>query len=322
MKKIIMSIMCIMLLLSMVLYLGKLVRPVETDDDIMAINTFHELPEGSVDVIVYGSSHAWKGLNTMKMYEDYGIGAYNYGTNWEKINTTKLFLKDSFRTQSPKVVLIETGLVETLKEDVDMDGEIYYTKAIPYSTEKREYLAQCFKGDIGRYISYYLPLVAFHENRENITEFSFREGLKWYYDFKSTMGFRGSDAITEVDIPDWSVFAQAELPDSSRDVLDDMVEACQKNNIELIFYTAPYMGEFNYSKALEQYAYEKGCIYIDFFKLIEEVGIDGKTDFQDAGHLNTNGANKLADYLGKYISDNYDLEDKRLLENNIWENGF
>ena len=45
-----------------------------------AIKTFHELPENSIDVIAYGSSHTWKGLNTMKMYEDYGIGAYNYGT--------------------------------------------------------------------------------------------------------------------------------------------------------------------------------------------------------------------------------------------------
>ena len=118
------------------------------------------------------------------------------------------------------------------------------------------------------------------------------------------MGFRSNGYVTEVEIPDWSTFEQLELPYKSRMVLDGIVQTCQDNDIELIFYTAPYAGEFNYSKAMEQYASEQGCIYIDFFKILEEVGIDGKKDFQDEGHLNTNGANKLADYLGNYIVSN------------------
>lgn len=47
------------------------------------------------------------------------------------------------------------------------------------------------------------------------------------------------------------------------------------------------------------------------------MGFDGKTDFKDTGHLNTHGANKLADCFGNYMTSNYDLEDKKLIEINI-----
>lgn len=50
------------------------------------------------------------------------------------------------------------------------------------------------------------------------------------------------------------------------------------------------------------------------------MGIDGNTDFIDPDHLNDSGAKKVANYLGKFISDNYDITDMRLLEKNIWEN--
>ena len=64
------------------------------------------------------------------MYEDYGIGAYNYATNWQKINTSALFLHDSLRTQSPKIALIETVFVDDPKMDSDLDGEIYHSQKL------------------------------------------------------------------------------------------------------------------------------------------------------------------------------------------------
>ena len=106
MKKIFGTICCLLLVLLGILGLGHLVRPTDTDDEIKAIKTFHSMPENSIEVIAYGSSHAWKGLETMEMYREYGIGAYNYGCNWQHINTTSLFIHDSLRTQSPKVLLI------------------------------------------------------------------------------------------------------------------------------------------------------------------------------------------------------------------------
>ena len=153
-------LLCLALIVAGIAGLGHITRPTGDDVAIDGIRAFHALPENSVDVIVYGSSHAWRNVNVNAMYDNYGIGAYNYAGNWQHLNTTWLFFHDSLRTQSPKVALIETFHVNSNLFDVDMDGEIYYTTAIPDSPYKRAYLESCFEGDVGRYLSYYIPLVA------------------------------------------------------------------------------------------------------------------------------------------------------------------
>ena len=42
-------------------------------------------------------------------------------------------------------------------------------------------------------------------------------------------------------------------------------------------------------------------VYINFFEKVEELGLDCNTDFQDKGHLNTSGAKKIANYIGKCL---------------------
>ena len=106
-KKIAASLLCLVLIAAGIAALGHVTRPTGDDVAIDGINAFHDLPENSLDVIVYGSSHAWRNVNVNTMYDNYGIGAYNYAGNWQHMDTTWLFFHDSLRTQSPKVALIE-----------------------------------------------------------------------------------------------------------------------------------------------------------------------------------------------------------------------
>lgn len=96
--------------------LSVLVRPVNTDNAFNAIETFHQQPEQSIDVIGFGSSHMFREFVPMELYTQYGIGAYNYGCNWQRINTTALFIKDALKTQSPDLILIETYQVNLVKQ--------------------------------------------------------------------------------------------------------------------------------------------------------------------------------------------------------------
>ena len=318
MKKLLATICCLLLIILGIHGLGHLVRPTDTDDEIKAIETFHSLPENSVEVIVYGSSHAWKGLDIMEMYREYGVAAYNYGCNWQRLNTTSLFIHDSLRTQSPKVILIETFRVGELLEDTDIIGEVFYTREIPSSDEKKEYLKHCFGEKLGRYLSYYVPLFAFHENWSELKRESFMANCATE-DYFSTMGFDESDEVVPVQLEDPETFEQHEIGDRAEDVLDDIVELCQEKNIEIIFYTVPYEGSYGFSAEMREYAEENGCQYINFFEKITEIGLDANTDFQDKGHLNTRGSRKIAKYLGRYIAENYDVTDMRTVEGNIWE---
>jgi hypothetical protein len=299
--------------------LGYIVRPTDTDTALYAINAFHDMPDNSMEVIGYGSSHMWRGLKPMEMYEKYGIGAYNYGCNWQKINTTELFIKDSLLTQSPKVILIETYYVNDLLQNTDINGEIYYTRGITEFEGKWQYLRQCFGNDKERYLSYYMPLCGFHDNWVNLAQGNFTKYVRDTSGFIQSKGYIGIANVSQVTIPDSSTFVQSELSPDAINVLDEIVEICNEKGIEIIFYTAPYEGEYYYSDAMKQYAQNNGCVYFNLFEYLDETGIDGETDFSDAGHLNESGAVKVADFLGEYIVNNYDVTDMRTIEGNLWE---
>lgn len=318
MKKLLATICCLLLIVLGILGLGHLVRPTDTDDEIKAIKTFHSLPENSVEVIAYGSSHAWKGLEVMEMYREYGIGAYNYGCNWQRINTTSLFIHDSLNTQLPKAILIETFRVAEILEDTDIIGEVFYTREIQNSEAKELYLKQCFLGKQERYLSYYVPLFAFHENWSKLKLDSFKINCAGE-DYLSTMGFDESDEIVPVQLEKNEAFEQKRISDKAEEILDGIVELCNANGIKIIFYTVPYEGNYKYSDYMRAYAEENSCVYINFFEKIDEIGLDSDTDFQDRGHLNTSGARKIANYLGKYITEKYDMTDMRTVKGNIWD---
>lgn len=317
-EKLIMCFLTLALTVGIIYKLGIIVRPTDTDDALNTINTFHDMPENTFEVIGYGSSHIQRGLNVMEMYEKHGIGAYNYGCNWQHINTTELFFKDSLLTQSPKVVLIETFLVNDLLQNVNINGEIYYTKGIAEFEGKQKYLKQCFGNVKERYLSYYMPLCAFHDNWVNLQENNFLASAD-NTNFYATMGYVYTTNVTPVTISDPSTFEQAELSEQAISVLDEIVNICKENNIEIIFYTAPWQGTYAYSDAIKAYARENGCVYFNLFEYLDYIGIDCETDFCDEAHLNDSGAIKVADFLGEYIINHYDVTDFRTVEGNIWE---
>ena len=298
--------------------LGWLMRPTNTDEAFCAIKTFHNMPENTFEVIGYGSSHIWKGLNAMQMYKDYGIGAYNYGCNWQHINTTLLFLADSLRTQSPKIVLIETYKVNELLINQDLNGEIYYTKEIANSPNKKDYIRQVCGNDIEKYLSYYFPVVSFHSNWNKIAQSNFNKNYN-KYDFKKSMGYLAGNKVTSIDLSKNSSREEKALSIEAIKALNEITKICKDKNISILYYTAPYGVKYNYSNAMKEYASKTGASYIDLNEKIDELKIDPKTDFQDAGHLNDIGTTKLSNYIGKYLVENYELTDMRKIENNIWQ---
>lgn len=317
-KEVIGCLVAFALIMGAIYRMGNIVRPVDTDVALNAIETFHEMPEHSIEVIGYGSSHIWRGMNPMEMYKNYGIAAYNYGCNWQHINTTELFLKDSLLTQSPKIAIIETYRVNDLLQNTNVNGEIYYTRGITEFEGKQEYLKQCFGDDKERYLSYYMPLCAFHDNWVNLTEENFMKSAD-ETNFGASMGYLSKTEITPITIPDPATFEQESLSDAAVSVLDEIVRTCKENNIQIIFYTAPWEGTYAYSDAMKAYTQKNDSIYLNLFEYVDEMGINEETDFSDGGHLNNNGSVKVANFLGNYIVDNYEITDMRKVKGNIWE---
>jgi len=290
--------------LLMILFLNKLTRPVNTDTTAATIAAFHELPENSLDVICYGSSHMWKGLDTGLLNNKYGISCYNYGCNWQHINTTRLFVEDSLMTQKPKIALIDTWKFNAVIRDAPLNGEVYYTKYLNKTPSLMRYLSQCFGTDLEKYLAYAMPVAVFHDNWKNTSLRSFQPVTMEKETFLESRGFNSKSQVGEVTIPDVSTFPQKALSERATAELDYITGLLQRQGTQIIFITIPFTKEFKYLNAIEEYAVQHGIVHLNMFNYLEEAGIDGSADFFDEGHLNDSGAAKVADFVGRYLTEN------------------
>ncbi len=97
--------------------------------------------------------------------------------------------------------------------------------------------------------------------------------------------------------------------------LDKMRKLCRENDIQLILMKAPSLSPIWYdseNKQVMDYAAKYDLPYINFYDLIEKMGIDYETDTYDGGlHLNRSGADKLSQYLGQVLRETYGVQDHR-----------
>lgn len=304
MRKLISTMLFLTILSACIWKAGIILRPTDPDFCENQINAFHSLEENTLDVITYGSSHCWTSFDAPYYEEQTGLRTYNYGCNWQCLNTTWLFFYDSLKTQSPKRVFVEVGLADRSGYDRDVDGEIYYTRKIGNSEQKKEYLKKCLgsiKDNYERYLSYYVPFVLSHENWENLERKSFHYHPNSTQELETVNGFNVVEKNTEVNIIRY--VEQEELPKESVNMLDDIVHTCKEQNIELIFYCSPMECGYQYENFMQDYANSNGVSYVGFNRCFDEAGFDETIDFADGGHLNVKGARKATEYL-KGVLDN------------------
>ena len=107
---------------------------------------------------------------------------------------------------------------------------------------------------------------------------------------------------------------EGELAEETKQSLGRIIDLCEENHVELVFFVAPYMvsegeaiGYANIKKWLE----EKGVSFLDMNNHIDEIGITWESDMCDIGHANYWGAAKNSEWLGRFLKDNYDIPDRR-----------
>lgn len=72
-KRILSIILILLIVLGTCYSLNTVFRPVYTDDAVASVRSFSMVTEQTLDVIVYGSSHSWLGIDTHLLNEKYGM---------------------------------------------------------------------------------------------------------------------------------------------------------------------------------------------------------------------------------------------------------
>jgi len=264
------------------------------------------------DVIMIGDCELYENVSTVELWKKYGMTSYIRGSAQQLVWQSYYLLEDVLRYETPKVVVFN---VLSLKYN-EPQSEAYNRMTIDgmeWSSAKIGAVKASMTEDES-FEDYLFPLLRYHSRWSNLEEDDIHHIFS-----KDKVTHNGyymrADVRPEDEFPDPMPLADYTLGSNAMDYLNKMEKLCRDNGIRLVLVKAPTLYPHWYDQWDEQivkYAEEKGLSYINFIKLRDEIGLDMTQDTYDAGlHLNVFGAEKLADYFGKWLSDNCGLEDHR-----------
>lgn len=276
---------------------------------------FYQMAENSIDVLCFGSSHAASFFLPQELYNIYGIRSYNLGCEQQNLITSYFWLKEALRFQKPKVVLLDCYILFDYRPEEPLNSaESCTRKAFDYmhwSLVKKEAVNTICKLDENQSeLSYYLPNIRYHTRWKELSEndFTYLEKssqyeLKGYAPF-SHYGRNQNFVPFEQGLSEEKI----EMVPLMKEYLEKITQLCAQENISLILIKTPStyqnIGKYN---TIQQYAATHNLAFIDFNEktVYEECNYRFEQDNSDNGHGNLWGAQKITNYIGKYLINNY-----------------
>ncbi|MDE6622585.1 MAG: hypothetical protein K2K74_19265 [Lachnospiraceae bacterium] len=261
--------------------------------------------EQDFDVLFLGTSHVLNAVYPMDLWRDYGMVSYNMANHSENICTNYWQLRNALQYTKPKVVVIDLYAV-------DGDGKVNeqylhnFLDEVPFSLLKIEMVRDLLEPE--KRAEYLFNLSLYHSRWEELG----KEDLRPVPGVEKGAEFR--DDVT-INVPPELIPKEDYDPTDrlNKQYLQKIIDLCKEQDIGIILMYVPYtMPEGHQRVANWGYvAAEKNDIpYLNF--VYEDLEINYATDCADeAHHLNASGARKLTDYLGNYISTNYNVTDHR-----------
>ncbi len=249
------------------------------------IEVMNERPD-TLDLITLGDSEAYSSFNPMTVWNEAGIPSFLLGHSAQFIGETYSELKKALKTQTPKVVLIEThGLIA--------EGNL------------AENLGEFVKDELKTLF----PIFVYHDKWKELLTGDDKDDPNFFKGFKiktQSMPYQGDELLQNNG-------SNASVSSASRFYMERIMKLCEEKGAKLMLYSAPSPVNYNAAthEALTAYASEIGVPYSDLNAENDKIGIDWKTDSIDEGdHLNVNGADKVTRFLINFIKENESMEDR------------
>ena len=316
-KNILKIIAFLIILLVVVLKLGDFLKPEWNDEWIntAVVQDFYALPKNSIDILAVGSSQLIKGFSGLELYKNYGYSAYGIGTEQQSLMNSYAFIKESLKYQKEKVILFETKMTfEETPEPQNRKGidnmKLSMNKINLIWNDSRQ------RGSFENFFSLLFPVTRFHSRWNEIIhgkEYTNVQNYPNYMGYSLTGEISGDLTYKNLDE---TVTERAEYYKNNEKNLQNIIDICKEKGIKLIFYKNPDQDwDMERYNTVKDMADKNEIPYIDFNlkKYCDEIDFDYSSDSQTLNHLNIYGTEKVMDYLGKYISENCDVEitDKR-----------
>lgn len=282
---------------------------------------FYEMEKDSIDVIFLGSSRASCAFSPQELYNMYGIRSYNLGCEMQNVLVSYYWLKEALRFQSPKVVVLETGMIFPYRSDEPLNTSIECTrKAMDYMkwSEVKWHAVKdiCSYDKTQSWESYVLSNIQFHDRWQELSRNDFVQK-----DLCGNLKLKGQTVLPNF-YHSWDNEGKFQVKESEEEkmhtvmeiYLDKMVKLCKEENIELILVSVPSaFDSVEKYNMIENYSVRNGLLFIDYNegKINEQIGYNYKADNAEYHHVGVNGTYKLAKHFGEILQNEYCISGKQ-----------
>ncbi|MBK5211923.1 MAG: hypothetical protein JJE36_06415 [Coriobacteriia bacterium] len=274
-------------------------------------------PKGTIDVIFAGTSHVYSAINPaiIDKTSQRDIRSYNLSGSGQSMALTYYTLKEAFRTQSPKIVAVESYRIigEQRMADNNAMANFHY---MPWSLNRIRALMDATNASMREAIAF--PIVTYHSRWEELkaSDFSIlRKGADsygneiWTTKNNTDAPLRGYSMVkntqtvqplaTKVDKIDTAAWNR------NYPWLKKIAALCKKNDAHLILFWTPNAmeGQTTYIDAVRNELSKtySNITYVDFNDLVASGEIKYDKHFADQTHTNVAGATVVSTRMGQII---------------------
>lgn len=323
-NKIISIVVLLIFLLIGFIYLNKVFSTshyyVNTSEDFKAL-----AKKSNIDLIFYGSSHAYTAFNPLIFNKEVSIISYNLGSDALRITVTDLVLQESLKYTKPKLVILEIYQHSLVFPD-DESGKGFQLRALDF-VSNLSFLKFKKVMDIYQpkeYLGVYFPLIRNHDKWHEFDYFN----LSRRFDFDMSEnfyfnGFLGSNLILDGEEREkykdfrskhpYIDTKRSEFNELAKEDLRNFIAIAKKAGSEVLIVTSPdprikYWNNYFFEE-LKNFCASLEVPYLNLNDYYNEIDLK-ITDFKDFSHLNTVGSIKTSKFLADYLKENYNFKDR------------
>ena len=271
---------------------------------------FYDEPKNTIDVVFIGDSSVYKGVSPLEIWKKHGITSYNYASPTQKMWDSYYSIKEVLKYQSPKVIVLSADPLFSDKAMKDEYKRHFYDN-VPLSKNKIQAMLDTVnKISKKQLLTYVFPFFRFHSRWNELDSKDFTRAYENPHDpFKGFFLVNGEKPYKKGNY--MKKKKDDKISKKAEKYLEKIKKLCVDNKIELLLVEFPSPNTWNETKHQEvtKWANQNDVTFVDMNIELETIGIDWNKDTEDAGtHLNIYGAEKVSEYIGNYLAENYQLK--------------
>ncbi len=264
------------------------------------------------NVVFIGDCELYENISPVYLWENFGINSYVRGSAQQLIWQSYYLAEETIKLEHPDAIVFN---VLSMKYN-EPQNEAYNRMSIDgmrWSKSKIDDINASMTED-EKFIEYVFPILRYHSRWSDLNS----EDVKYLF-HRDKVSFNGYYMRVDVkpaeDVPEGRPLSDYSFGENAYTYLDKLTKLCKDNDVQLILVKAPTLYPYWYEQwdqQISEYAEKNDLPYINFLELQDEMGIDWTQDTYDGGlHLNLSGAEKMSQYFGTVLTEEYNIPDRR-----------